>query len=211
MRALLALPIAALLAIPTAAQDRDPDNAVAGATLPAGWSARADRGSMENVKFRGMGPGWHVTLGPALILWRDADRAEGAYTVTASMAQTVAPRHAEGYGIFIGGNDLNGAGQAYLYFLVRGDGTFLVKSRTGAETANLSEAGWTTNSAVHAADTSGRASNQLEVRVTAENVQFRVNGELVWSGTQPAARTNGHFGLRVNHNLDVHVGALAKS
>ena len=96
MRTLVALSTAALLALPMAAQDNDPDNAVAGGMMPAGWMARADRGSMENVNFRTMAPGWHFTVGPAAIYWRPEYTAEGNYTITANMSQTTAPRHPEG-------------------------------------------------------------------------------------------------------------------
>src|SRR5437660_1067284 len=66
---LLAFPLA------TAAQGADPTNAVAGGgSLPRGWHAHTDRDApLANVKFVVMGAGYHATLGPAAIFWRDAD------------------------------------------------------------------------------------------------------------------------------------------
>lgn len=213
MRTLVTLATVAMLALPAAAQSRDsdPDNAVAGGAMPAGWMARADRGSMANVNFRTMAPGWHFTVGPAAVYWRTENTAEGNYTITANMSQTQTPRHPEGYGIFVGGQNLNEDGQVYYYFLVRTDGRFLVKHRAGAETHTLSEGGWTEHAAVHAANEQGQQNNVLSVTAAEGNLQFRVNGELVWSAPASAAEASGIYGLRVNHNLDVHVQELTKS
>src|SRR5215218_3343569 len=55
------------------------DKAVAGGgSLPAGWSARPDgTGDAKSIKFTTMEPGYHVTLGPATILYRATDMAKG--------------------------------------------------------------------------------------------------------------------------------------
>ena len=67
-------PLAAQQAAP-AAKQADPDKAVAGGgALPEGWSWRPDRAgaALANVKFGPMGKGYHVTLGPSVILWSRA-------------------------------------------------------------------------------------------------------------------------------------------
>src|SRR3989441_2092043 len=60
------------LATPASAQSHDPDAKIAGGgTLPAGWHARTDKNkSLADAKIATMGGGIHVTLGPAVILWR---------------------------------------------------------------------------------------------------------------------------------------------
>lgn len=40
----------------------------------------------------------------------------------------------EGYGLIIGGRDLEGDDQVYTYFLLRNSGEFLVKGRKGSDT-----------------------------------------------------------------------------
>src|SRR5918992_1060427 len=59
----------------------DPDRPVeGGGTLPTGWSARPDKdGDVKNVKFVVMEPGYHLTLGPATILYREQDRVSGPF------------------------------------------------------------------------------------------------------------------------------------
>lgn len=177
--------------------------------LPEGWSARLDRGSdMSRVKFVTMAPGWHVTLGPAAIFYRAADRVNGPFHAEATIHQTAAPAHPEGYGLFYGGQALDGEGQKYTYFLVRGDGKFLIKERNGAETRNVTE-GWTDHAAVKKQDAEGRTANKLEIDATGEQVRYLVNGQEVHAAAKTPGGTNGIVGLRVNHNLDVHIEGLA--
>lgn len=205
MRRMLLALVAIVLAAPAAAaQDHDPDTKVKGGALPAGWTGRTDRGQpLDGVDFRAMGNGLHVTAGPASILYRAADRATGSYEVSATITQTKAPAHPEAYGLFIGGSDLTGADQQYTYFLIRYDGRFLVKRRAGAETSNV--VGWTEHAAVKPQDAEGKATNQLTIAVGAEQVRFLVNGTVVHSVARADVDADGIAGLRVNHNLDLHI------
>jgi len=202
----------ALSASPTVrlSAQADPDRAVAGGGgVPSGYHARTDRNAaMTNVKVTTMGTGMHFTLGPAVIVWRDADAATGDYHVVASFTQTKAPTHPEAYGLFIGGHDLAGPTQGYTYFLVRGDGKFLIKRRVGDSTVVVNPGGWTANDAVVKADSAGKATNELSILVSGGNVKFMVNGKEVYTAKASDVDAVGVVGLRVNHNLDVHVGPL---
>ena len=93
--------------------------------LPAGWSARPDDGGkLSEVKMETMAPGWHVTMATSAILYREADKATGNYEFAAKLHLfPEKTSHREAYGIFVGGQDLKGAGQRYTYFVIRGDGT----------------------------------------------------------------------------------------
>jgi hypothetical protein len=188
----------------------DPDHVVqGGGTLPEGWSARTDRDApVSNVKFVAMGDGVHATMGPAAIFYRSADKVHAPFHAVASFTQTKAPTHPEAYGLFFGGKALDGAGQQYTYFLVRGDGKFLIKQRNGAETRNVTD-GWTANAAVKSQDESGKDTNKLEIDATTPGkVKFLANGTSVYEMDASAADANGIVGLRINHNLDVHVGGF---
>lgn len=175
--------------------------------LPSGWSARADNGKTDAVKFAAMGPGWHVSPGEAAILWRAADTVAAKFHTLATFSQTKAPTHPEAYGLFVGGQDLAGAGQRYIYFLVRGDGAFLVKRRDGDKTTDLSK-GWTPNAAVVKAGADGKATNKIEVAVIKDQLTFMVNGTTVWEAPAKDVDTKGAIGLRVNHGLDVHIAGF---
>src|SRR5688572_27693868 len=75
------------------AQDRDADARVTGGgTVPAGWQAHSDKGKpLTDAKIVTMGSGLHVTLGPAVVLWRESDKASGDYHVVATFTQTKNP------------------------------------------------------------------------------------------------------------------------
>jgi hypothetical protein len=196
-------------ASPLWAQNDDPDRTVAGGgAMPAGWHVRTDKDApLANVKFVVMNPGQHVTLGPAAIFWRDADTASGSFSVEAKFWQFEAPRHREGYGLFIGGSDLAGSAERYTYFIIAGVGQFLVKRRTGEATTVVSGS-WSENPAVVKQDSAGKAENTLRIRVANGKASFLVNGTEVYSTDANGLDTKGVVGYRVNHNLNVHLGPL---
>jgi hypothetical protein len=196
----------------------DPDRPVSGGGgLPAGWHAGTDWNarssqfpSMDNVKFVAMGNGYHATMGPAAIFWRDADTASGNYHVVASITQTKNPQHPEAYGILIGGRDLAGESQAYTYFLVRAyNGQFSIRRRAGQKVRPTAIVEWTAHDAVNKADSaSGRATNELSILVQGDQASFMVNGKEVYKGAVKDLDTAGIVGYRVNHNLDLHLGPI---
>src|SRR5881397_3874204 len=214
VRLLVALAVAVPLAgagVVLRGQDRDPDIKIAGGgTLPTSWQARTDKNRpLADANIVTMGDGLHVTLGPAVVLWRASDEASGGnYHVVATFTQTRNPRHPEAYGLFIGGRHLADAQNRYTYFLVRGDGKFLVKRRVaGDSTAEVTQ-GWTESDAVVKADSAGQATNELSILVRGGKVTFQVNGKEVYSAPAAGLDTRGIVGSRVNHNLDVHLSAL---
>jgi hypothetical protein len=202
------------------AQGMDPDKVVAGGgvTVP-GWTGRIDpqaaKGGRKITedKVVAMGSGFHVTSGPAAIYWNPANTASGNYSVTGSFTQTKAPTHAEAYGLFIGGKSLNAPNQSYAYFVVRGDGKYLINHRANDSTVHKL-VDWTANDAVKAADANGKATNNLKIVVGPDKISFQANGVEVSS--MPRAQldgmgqgTTGIAGVRVNHNLDVHIDGFA--
>ncbi len=204
----------ALCATPLSAQ-ADPDRTVAGGGgFPAGWHVRTDvnrrtgqPGDLASVKFTTMGTGFHATVGPAAIYWRDADTASGNYHVVVAIPQLQSTTHREGFGIFIGGRNLADSSQTYTYFLVSPlSGQFTIRRRTGATTAAVVD--WTDHAAVVKADSAGKATNELSISVRGGRVSFMVNGTEVHAADAAGLDTRGVVGYRVNHNLDVHLGPL---
>ncbi|MGH7514597.1 MAG: hypothetical protein ACREOQ_16920 [Gemmatimonadales bacterium] len=189
----------------------DHDHPVAGGgTVPAGWTVRTDENAAAaNVKVVPMGSGIHVTLGPAIILYRAQHVGKGPFHTLATFTQTKPTTHAEGYGLFYGGQSLDGAAEQYTYFLVRQDGTYLVKRREGNKTTEVTK-GWVASGAVHKPDGKSPSTNKLEIdnKRDPSKVVFLVNGEPVYSMDAKATPTDGAVGLRVNHNLDLHIAGF---
>jgi hypothetical protein len=200
----------------------DPDKVVAdGGVKVAGWTGRLDprpasQGrKITETKFVSMGSGIHVTAGPAAIYWNPANAASGNYTISATFNQTKASTHPEGYGLIAAGQNLDSASQSYAYFLVRQDGKFLINHRADDATVHKI-VDWTANPAIKAIDESGKASNKLTISVEADKVRFLVNDVEVHSlargiidGGNGHSGSKGIAGIRVNHNLDVHIDGFA--
>ena len=186
-------------------------------TAPAGWTVQLDAKETgkapADTKFQAMGTGFHITSGPAAIYYRTPDQAKGNFTVKATIGQRVRPAmgHPEAYGLFIGGSDLtDNAKQSYLYLVVRDDGMFYVAHRAGAEVHKISE--WSANDAVKKADEKGSASNEVAIQVTADSLFMMVNGQRVKAIAKGGmVKTDGQFGLRVNHGLNVHIANFGMS
>lgn len=205
------------------AQGNDPTRAVAdGGVKVAGWTGRVDpqavaRGqTIAQASFVSAGSGFHITSGPAAIYWNPAHTAAGGnYTVLATFSQTKAAAHPEAYGLFLGGQNLEAPNQSYLYFLVRQDGQFLINHRA-SDTEVHKIVDWTSHDAIEALGTSGKATNALAIVVGPEKLSFQVNGTEVHSIARSIidaggghSGTTGIAGIRVNHNLDVHVEGFA--
>jgi hypothetical protein len=146
-----------------------------------------------------------VETGPHALLWPEgaADLAP-PYTVRAELRKRSGRLH-EGFGIVFGGTGLDGAeaAQAYSYFLVRGDGSYLIKRREGAQTPVVRD--WTRHPRItRDADGTGRT-NVLEVRVGADTTAFAVNGAEVARVPSADLAVRGRAGLRMSHDVAVEV------
>lgn len=185
------------------------------AQAPKDWKMRVDRSTSASdpdgagdIKFVTMGSGFHATNPKAAVYYNPANKAAGAYTLKASFKLMKPSGHANYYGLVFGGSNLDGAQQNYLYFVVAQNGMWLIKGREGDATANIAPK--TANEAVKKPDAEGQSVNELEVRVGADKVDFVVNGTVVHSApkTGALAKTDGIYGIRVNHLLEVHIDGL---
>lgn len=182
------------------------------AQVPKGWMYRADYSTRASdpdapgdIKLIPAKSGFRAINPQAAIYWKPADKVTGSYTLKGTFTLLRNTGFIEYYGLLFGGSGLAGPGQNYLYFIVAPDGTWLIKRRTGDSTESLSEK--TPNKAVKRPDASGECTNTLEVRVGAAKIEFLVNGTLVDTlpKTGQAAKTDGIYGFRVNHHLEVRV------
>lgn len=192
--------LALLVAAPLAAQ------------APKGWMVRADRSTQASdpdaagdIKFTTMGSGLHAVNPSAAVYWNPANTAKGAYTVKGNFTLMKPSGHNNYYGLVFGGSDLGAANQSYLYFLIAQDGSWLVKHRAGD--ASHSVGAKTPNEAIKKPGADGKSTNELEVRVLADKIDFAVNGTVVYSAPKSGmtSTTDGIYGIRVNHLLELHI------
>jgi len=184
------------------------------AQAPKGWKMRVDRSTSAsdpdaagNIKFMQMGSVLHAITPQAAVFWNPANTASGNYTLKGTFTLMKPSGHTNYYGLVFGGSDLEGASQSYTYFLVAQDGTWLVKKRAGEAATDVLPK--TANAAVKKPDASGKSVNALEVRVGADTIDYVVNGTVVQSSPKAGVKTDGNYGFRSNHLLEVQVDGLA--
>lgn len=188
------------------------------AQAPPGWKMRVDHSTSAsdpdaagNIKFVTMNGGFHATNPQAAVYWNPANTVSGNYTLKGTFTLMKPSGHTNYYGLIFGGSGLEGADQAYNYFEVAQDGTWLIKRRNGAATSNIAPK--TPDDAVQKPGADGKSVNALEVRVGADKIDFVVNGKVVHSEAKSGdiGKTDGTYGIRVNHLLEVQVDNLGVS
>jgi len=184
------------------------------AQAPKGWKMRVDRSTSASdpdgtgeIKFVAEGSGFHATNPAAAVFWNPANTASGNYTLKGTFTLMKPSGHNNYYGLVFGGSGLEGADQAYTYFVIAQNGTWLIKGRNGAATPTIAPK--TPNDAVKKPGDDGKSVNNLEVRVAGDKVDFAVNGTVVHSMPKGDMKTDGVYGIRVNHLLEVKVDGLA--
>jgi len=190
--------------------------------VPDGWQWRFDKADAEvnvgsdsesaDVFFVNMTPGWHITTGPAGIYYHADNKVEGDFTLDSKIYLfDTKGRNREAFGLFIGGQDLKSDDQSYIYFLLRNTGEFLIKKRTGSETSTIK--GWTKTDAMtmFTEETESTAENNFQVKVAGNEIIFSLNGEVLSSMEKGKLNTDGHYGFRVNHSINLHISSLKLS
>lgn len=190
----------------------DPDSAAQGGTgVPAGFVGRTDGESQKitDVKYKDDNGAWQIWTGPHHIVYSSKNTASGTYKLETTIDQMEAPAHPESFGVFFGGTALDQPGIKYSYFMVRGTGEYLVKTRDGAGAKNV--VAWKAADGIPKADASGKGSYRLGVNVGSDSVRFMVNEKHVGSLAKKAVYTDGIAGIRVGHNLHVKATPLVVS
>jgi hypothetical protein len=225
MRMIKGSVVAVALAVAAAglAANQDADRKVAGGGITAkGWQGMIDAGAakkgstINDSKVAEMGGGLHMTIGPAATYWNPANTATGDYSVGASFKEGKSDAgHPHSYGVFIGGNKLNSETQSYVYCVAYGDGTFLVRGFNGPTVVTYSKR--QPNAAVHKAGADGTVAQDIAWTVKGNRAECSINGtvvagfdksELVAAGKLES--TDGVYGIRVSHNVDVMVTGFGK-
>jgi hypothetical protein len=146
--------------------------------------------------------GIQVSTGPAVMLWKQDQRASGNYTLSGRFTLLEPSTHRNFYGLVFGGRNLTSENQWYLYFMVAQTGEFVVINRIDNVNTN-SLVSRTEHSAIQRPDANGRSVNDLAVRINGEHIEFVVNGTVVHATERSVSLldTDGLYGVRINHVL----------
>jgi hypothetical protein len=217
--------LAAALVVPTMptllAQDADRVVKGGGIDVP-GWQGKVDARAakqgrtINDSKFVKEGSGFRLSVGPAAVYWNPSNTATGEYTVSATFKEgKMAADHPHPYGVFIGGKDLDSDKQSLMYCVAYGNGTYLIRGFSNGEVVTIARP--TPHEAINKVGEDGSVSNTVGWRVTADGAECVINGKPVQTlkkdeivGTGKLDSTDGIYGIRVSHNVDVVVSDLAK-
>lgn len=219
----IAIAGAVALAVCTVAA-QDADRKVAGGGITAkGWQGKVDAAAakagktVNDSKFMEMGGGLHMQVGPAAIYWNPANVAKGDYTVKATFKESkVTSDHPHPYGLFIGGSKLDTDTPNLVYCVAYGSGEALVRGFADGKVITLAKRA--PNPAVHKAGADGSVTQEIAWSVKGDKADCMVNGTVVASipkadlvGAGKLESTDGIYGVRVSHNLDVLMTGLSKN
>jgi hypothetical protein len=214
--ALTAAAIAALVSTALHAQDADRVVAGGGIAVP-GWTGRIDDAAakkgltIDSSKFVREGDALHLTIGPAATYWNPANVAKGNYTVRATFREgKTTADHPHPAGLFIGGTALGTDQQRYMYCVAYGSGEFLVRRFTGSTVTTVVRR--QAHPAVNKSGADGSVTQEIAWRVRDGRAECVINGQAVAGfdqaeivGADKLSSTDGVYGIRVSHNMDVVV------
>lgn len=206
MRFSTAAAVTALLTAALAAQDFPP---------PPGWKWVTDTpaqivSGLEPADgqwlFGTMAPGWHITTRPGVILFEPTYSGRGRYVVESEMFLFPGASQS-GFGILVGGADLEGAGRRYVAFLIRRDGSAAIERYESGKPAALHSWARADGVAPHPGG-NGTARNVIRVEVEAASAAFLVNGKQVAETPRIGDALDGTIGLRIGPDVNIHVTNL---
>jgi len=197
-----------------------------GGIFVPGWMGKIDAREassgqvLENARLAMEDEMLHVTTGPAVTYWHPDNTASGDYTVKATFTEPQymnLNNHPHPYGIFIGGSGLGTDQQSYLYCAAYGNGSFIVRG-FGPEAFQMNGRRAEENEAVNKAAGQGEpVTQEIAVSVMGDKVQCAINGTVVASYDKAAVMgegqiksTDGLYGIRLGHNIEVKVAGLMR-
>jgi hypothetical protein len=189
---------------------------IAGQT-PAGWKVRLDGSQSASapdatptLKVAPTEKGFHLTGGPAAVIWDPAHSVKPIFRVKATFTVLKPADKVTYYGLFFGGTGMEGATPTYVYFTIAQDGSFQIRHRAGDKFDDMDKS---LHYAIRKPDASGKSVNTLEVQVAPTAVSYLVNGSVVdATPNRPGTgsfteiqKTAGLVGVRIDDQIDVQV------
>ena len=219
MRVMKASALAIALAVCTVAAQDTSKKIVGGGITAKGWQGRVDPqetkqgNTINDSKFMAMGSDLHVQTGPTAIYWNPSNTATGDYTVKATFTEGKSTSdHPHAAGLFIGGKGLDSETPNLVYCIAYGNGNALVRGFSGGKVFQVNRG---PNEAVNKGT---NATQEIAWVVKGDKVECLVNGKPVASlakadlvGAGKLDSTDGIYGIRVGHNIEMTIKGLTKN
>ena len=181
---------------------------------PPGWRALTDGVATLTAieptlatewRFTQMAPGWHITTRPAALMFDPGIRASGVFTVESMQILFPGTTNA-GYGVFLGGQNLESEQRKFIAFLLHRDGRVSIERHEGKQATQIVAP--TPATSFKPAPAGETADNLLRVAAAPDSVRVSVNGTVSVTVPRNALSLDGHIGFRTGADLNLHVTTL---
>lgn len=204
-------------------QDADKKVAGGGITVP-GWTGKEDAGNKQGLtvkdsKLAPEGKGYRLMTGPAGLFWSAKNVAKGDYTVKATFTESKQGyNHPHPFGVFIGGENLDGGAGNALYCVAYRNGNYIIRGFNAGKRFDIVAKPVPNDAVKKAAGPDAEVVQEVGWTVKGDSVECVINGTSVWKGTKAdvtgagkLTSTDGIAGIRVSHNSDALVTGFAIS
>ena len=177
----------------------------AAAQAPQHWRVVRESNDQGASEFVMMPPGWHITTGPAALLFDPRRVLEDRFTLSTDLFLFPESKQ-EGYGIFVGGAGLEGNDARYLALQLRRDGSAAVVQKRGGAMTTIID--WKPIASV--GPHPGKDTQRITMSIEADSasLRFMANGTEVGRVPRSGLDLAGHFGFRIGSGINLHVVGL---
>lgn len=168
---------------------------------PAGWLIRnepTEAGSKDTIHFSHRGKGYHVQSGPPALVWSPKNVARGTFILESiTFSGPSGATLPDGFGVFLGGKNMETPAAQYTEFLVRNDSYYAVLQHNGPKVVKLID--WTRLAGIniHSGRRDESVRNTFRVIVDDKTVQLVINRTLATTFLRSTFQPDGLFGVRI--------------
>lgn len=178
---------------------------------PTGFIVQSDMPNVDgdSVALVYRGKGYYLQSGPSSIVFNPKMVARGSFVLSSTMfSGPTGATIPDGFGVFIGGKNMNTPAAEYTEFLVRNDGRYAVIQHIGPRRILLRN--WTVLAGItqHNGRRDQTVRNSFRVVVDGTSVQLVVNRTLATSFLRTVVKPDGIFGIRIGQRQLVQVETL---
>lgn len=180
---------------------------------PTGWIVRSDGVAKgvagDTVQLINRGKGYYLTSGPTSIVWTPKDVASGNFVLQGVLfSGRTGATIPDGFGVFVGGKDMQTPNARYTEFLVKNDGQYGVFQHIGSRRVALVD--WTTLAGItlHSGRRDESVRNTFRVIVDDRNVTLVVNRTVATSFPRTLFQPDGVFGVRIGTKQQFQIEQL---
>ncbi|MEP6833276.1 MAG: hypothetical protein ABJB74_07770 [Gemmatimonas sp.] len=180
---------------------------------PTGWLVRSDGAAKgipgDTVLLINRGKGYYLTSGPTSIVWTPKNEASGKFILQGVLfSGRTGATIPDGFGVFLGGRNMQTPNAEYTEFLVKNDGQFGVFQHTGSRRVALVDWKKLSGIALHSGRRDESVRNTFRVVVDDKTVTLVINRTVATSFLRSVFNPDGEFGVRIGTRQQFQIESL---